>query len=319
MVSPTVHSTRLNRPIVIVGAGAVGTSLAVLLTHAGHEVVVIVRRPDVAERGATLSELPRGREVAVQNLDLRDLSGVPPRPHAVFVCARGDQVRSALAALAGKVDPACPLVVPGVTFDDLDELARQCGLPSPPMVRLAVGFGVWKQGPGRYELFSLSPFGSALAPESSAPRALCRDLARILSGAGLPTRAVPPALFHASLRLFNGLQLPFLLAWGRAGWDLRRLRGDRALLSICAAGMWEVSRAVRARTGPLGWVVSFLPRWGFALLARAATRLAGTRLSELFVHHGPKLAAQLRFNAAQLGDIARGRGVDDRALRALAE
>lgn len=293
------------RHLAILGAGAVGLTLAAFLRHGGHHVTLITRDGSPIQLPLRFQDDIGKREFDLAEVETCRASDMHRRPDHLVVCTRGEQLASAMDSLRSNVDADVPVTVAAATLDDLCVLARERGLRT-PLHRMAVGFAAWPVSRQRHRVFSLRPRGgSAIARESGSHRP--DDLASILSNAGLPAQAAPTTLFRWVFHSTLAVEIARLLGFREAGWDLDTLAARPDLMSRCAQAMHEAAFIARDGGGPIGWMTSALPRSAFHLMLKHRTRHASEGFREVWRYHGPKTDAQLDFIAGQLIRRANGR------------
>ena len=301
------------RHVVLVGAGAVGVTLAGFLRQQDHRVTLITRTGTRDALPLRISDEINDRELTLEGVKLCQADELPPTPDQVVICTRGEQLEEALRSLRGKLEPSVPVTIAAATFDSLPALARTNGLAN-PILRMGVGFAAWPVSQGRHRVYGYMPRGSAIAceglPHDTAAR---NDLSRILSGSGLPTQAAPSALFGRVFRAMLAVDVAWLLTYRRAHWELEALLAQPDLLALGAAAMREAVLCALG-SGALAHLFGAVPRATFTAFARRRASSASQDYREVWRHHGPKIDAQTEFLSRQLIVGAR-RNVE--ALRAL--
>ncbi|MDB4986426.1 MAG: Ketopantoate reductase PanE/ApbA, partial [Myxococcaceae bacterium] len=175
------------RHVVLVGAGAVGVTLAGFLLQQDHRVTLIVRSGTRDPLPLRILDEINDRALTLDGLEMCHVAELPPTADHVVICTRGEQLEEALRSLRGKLQPDVPVTIAAATFDSLHALARKNGL-SNPVLRMGVGFAAWPVSQQRHRVYGYMPRGSAIACEGLPHHTAARnDLARILSASGLPT------------------------------------------------------------------------------------------------------------------------------------
>lgn len=314
--------------ILLVGAGAVGQVYGRHLQLGGADISFLVRPQYAAavRRGFDLYPLrKRGRRDAVRLQDFAVLTETAAvaaqRWDAVFLCVsspalyQGDWLAE-LAAATG--DASIVTLQPGLT-----DHARACAVAGAERVVAGmIGLmayaaplpgepGVAQDRPGTAYWFP--PLGKC--PFSGAP-ARVRPLVALLRQGGFPAacaRDVP-----AQLAFGVALLDPHMVALEVAGFSLRSLRADRALLARAAAASREataITAAFRGVRAPR--FKGALERAGVRVLLAMLPRLAPLDVEGFFRAHYTKVGGQTRALLATYRAEAAARGLPTPALTAL--
>jgi ketopantoate reductase len=304
------------RPIhvAILGAGAVGLTLAAFLRTRGHRVTLLTR-DGTAALPVRLHDEIGGRELVLkpEDVELGRASDPPRVPDHLIVCTRAEQLEAALSGLR-TLDSRVPITNAAATLEDVPALARRLGVANPMLV-MGVGFAAWPIAERRYRVFALSPPGPAVAPLTAARGSIARDLAQLLAAAGFPAQAPPPKLFRWVFQTLLSLEVAWMQSYRRAGWELDTLAARPELLRLCGAAMAEAARAVPAG-GPVAAIARRVPASLFTRFATRRARDANQGFRDVWRHHGPKCEEQLSLLTRQLLHHANGRPMP--ALRDLA-
>ena len=297
----------------IVGAGAVGVTLAGFLRQQDHRVTLITRPGTRDPLPLQIADEINERALTLDGVETCHVDELPPAPHHVVVCTRGEQLDEALRSLHGRLASQVPVTIAAATFDSLHALARNHGLAN-PVLRMGVGFAAWPVSRERHRMYGYMPRGSAIACEGLPHDTAARDdLARILRVSGLPTQAAPSALFSRVFRSMLAVDVAWLLTYRRAHWELEALLAQPDLLALGATAMREAACSALG-SGPLAYLFGAAPRAPFAAFARRRASSASQDYREVWRHHGPKIDPQIDFLSRQLL-AGTTRSVD--ALRAL--
>lgn len=304
----------LKQHIAVLGAGAVGLTLAAYLRASGHRVTLVIHRASSVPRALSFDDQIGNRQLAAGPLESCTLDGLDVTPDHLIVCTRGEQLDEALDGLSSMVRPEVPISIAAATLDSIRMLKQRHALPN-PMLRFAIGFAAWPVSTASYRVFSLRPKGgSALCAEASPP-ASAKQLAQLLTEAGLPTQAPPAGVFVPLFHSMLAVETARMLAFRAAGWELSNLSASPELIDLCACAMREAASIARAEGGVYAWLASVQPRWTLRAMARYRANTASQGFREVWRYHGPKTNEQVDFLAQQLFDRAGARSTD--ALRRL--
>lgn len=300
--------------VAVLGAGAVGLTLAAYLRLAGHRVTLLVRRTSTVPSRLWFDDAINNRHFELDGVETCTLDRLDTVPEHLVVCTRGEQLDPALAPLASRVKADVPISVAAATLDSMETLRQRHALPN-PLLRFAVGFAAWPVSPGRHRVFALRPKGgSALCAEAS-PSATARQFALTLTAAGLPTQAPPAGIFVPLFHSMLSVETARMLAFRAARWELSNLSTSPGLIDQCAFAMREAARIARSEGGLYAWLTSILPDWAFRSMVIHRAKNASDGFREVWRYHGPKTTAQVDFLAHQLMERAGKHPTD--ALRRL--
>jgi ketopantoate reductase len=300
--------------VAILGAGAVGLTLAAFLRASGQRVTLLTRDGTAALPVRVLDEIG-SRELVLRSeeIEVRRSSDPPHQPDHLISCTRAEQLAAALSSL-GSLHPSVPITNAAATLEDVPALARTLGVPNPLLV-MGVGFAAWPTAERQLRVFALSPPGPAIAPLSAAQSTTAKQLAQLLVRAGFPAKAPPPTLFRWVFSTMLTIQVAWMHAYRRAGWELDALASSPELLGLCGAAMEESARAVRGG-GPVAVVARRVPARLFRHLVTKQARQATAGFKDVWRYHGPKCEEQLVVLTQQILEHAQGRPMH--ALRELA-
>lgn len=309
--------------IVVVGAGAVGSVYALLLSRAGAEVSFYVR-PARRERLVDGVELTRvgllGRRrperfvpahVVTSPDELRALA-----PDELWLATDSEALEGEWLGPLLSAAPAATIVLlaPG----ERAEAKVRAHVPEERLVRGLIGMIAWASPlAGSSDPRERTARGTSylLATSRFSGREAAGVVARLRRGGG--RAALDPDAPWAVAR-GSALLLPHVAALETVGWSFRRFtQGDAATLALAAAREMAVVAAMahHARE-PL------LPRWlpAFAtrVLARVAPLLSPFDVETYFRVHFQKVGAQTRHILAETVRAAAAAGLPHAALDALA-
>jgi len=284
--------------VTLAGAGAVGQTLAAFLDRGGAEVTLLVRRDPgpirVGAHGRPRFTLPLATRRAAAPTDVLVLcvpsTALDPRWLADLAAATGDATVVTLQ--------------PGLLDHE----------------RIVAAFGAERVVAGMFPLLAWSdedgttywkpPFASL---PLAGPRAAA--VAPLFVAGGLPARVV--AGVRDKLAAGGALLDTHVAALARAGWSLRRLRSDRALLALAHRASRESRRIAARHLGqPVG---APPPRLLVELALAAAPRLVPFDLERFLEQHYTKVAAQTRALLAATVERGDALGLPTAALAALAQ
>jgi ketopantoate reductase len=301
--------------VAILGAGAVGLTLAAFLRERGHRVTLLTRDGTASLPVHVLDEIG-SRELSLNavDLELRAANDPPPDADHVIVCTRAEQLEAALAGLRN-LDPQVPITNAAATLEDVPALARKLGIRN-PLLLMGVGFAAWPIAQQRYRVFALSPPGPAVAPYAAAGSAAAKDLAQILARAGFPAQSPQPLLFRWVFQTMLTIQVPWMQSYRLAGWELDAFAEQPELLQLCGRAMREAAGAVQ-RGGPVAVLARCVPAALYTRLVARSARAATPGFRDVWRFHGPKIQDQLALLTRQILDHTHGTQMP--ALRELAD
>ncbi len=185
-MSDTNRTPEADRPaIVIIGPGAVGTVLAVLLARAGAPVSLAVR-PGAMPHRCTL-HLSDGASTTSAELAAAPLDApVGARPYIVCVCVKAHDTAGVSQAAAALLASAAAVVSAQNGAENLEALAA---VTDAPLVLAPPGFGAVRAASG-----TVMRHGTGLtqcAPFTAAAQPFAQAWATLLTKAGLPAAVVP--------------------------------------------------------------------------------------------------------------------------------
>jgi 2-dehydropantoate 2-reductase len=230
------------RPIVVVGAGAVGSFLATCLAVAGEEVCLVGRAEGPTRRLVVVVGPGRRRMEALLE-DPGGLRRLAPRPRALVLAVKQFDLEAILEALASEPPTAVVTVQNGIGAEDA--VLRR--LPGWPLVAASLTAPLTRVGPGTVHW--LRRGGIALAPVHDPAQPIARALARAFARAGLPARLLSHwAAMKWSKLLLNlaGNATSALL-----GWDPGRIYADPIAFAIERRQLLEALAVIRAARLPL--------------------------------------------------------------------
>lgn len=301
----------------VIGPGAVGMTIGGMLHAAGHRVT-FYGRAALNRPAAFAVENARGERTTVTGVSWSKVGEWNPATELGFLCVRGDQLETALAAWERGAPRDVPLAIAAATLDPVTSPARRAGWRG-PILRLGVGFGAWRREDGVYRWFPMLPMGSGVAHEGDASARSARRLfAHALTAAGLAARPAPWRLYHWLMRTSFAIQTVQCLGFARAGWSLEALANDVELVARTAAAMKQAARAIGTEGGPLGLAAALAPLAFYRRMLRALPRRVSEDGKEVWRHHGPKVWPQVLFLTDQVLARATRRRVRSDAIVRLA-
>ncbi|HEX8068575.1 MAG TPA: DUF2520 domain-containing protein [Pyrinomonadaceae bacterium] len=290
--------------VAVVGAGRVGTALALALADAGHQVnALVARRPAHARRAARLFPAPRPAALAAAQLD-----ALPPAD-LLLIATPDDQIAATAKRLArieterARHAPSSARVAlhtsGALSSDELDGLR-------------ATGFAVGSLHPlvavsdARTGARALGGAFFCVEGDARAVR-LARQVVRALGGRSLAIRPESKALYHAAAVLAAGhtvalfdVAAELLVRCGVSATEARR-----ALAPLSAGALANLAAApdpARALTGPFARGDAATVRRNLAALAAVDDKDA-LRLYALLGARALRLARQTGVDAAAAAEI----------------
>jgi 2-dehydropantoate 2-reductase len=286
------------KPILVMGAGAIGCYLGGLLQAAGLPVMV-VGRPRVLtalrSHGLTLTDLDGGQHrLESDALSLHET--IPPgvAPSLVLLSVKSGATAGAAAALGAVLPPGTAVV--SMQNGLSNTAAAQAAAPSLRVLAGMVPFNVAELGPGRYHRGTT---GSLAAQDDPALRDRQADFAR----AGLPLQ------LHADLRAVQWGKLLLNLnnpVNALSGLPLRAELMDRGYRR-CLAALQTEALAVLRHAGIEPAQVAALPPRRIPTLLRLPTPLFRLIAARML-----RIDRQARSSMAD--DLANGRATEIDAL-----
>jgi 2-dehydropantoate 2-reductase len=265
----------------VVGAGALGSLLALKLARAGHSVLILARSE--ARRAALAGDAPHGLTADKDPAVLRPAS-------LIFICVKARDTEEAARSLA----PLGPRF-PGICslqngWDHMAVLEHE--LPGAPLIAGATALGAYFDESGA--LHASLEGGTLLAPWGATEARWAEYAATVLTSAGLRSEAREnaPAILWRKLAL-NAAVNPLTALANRPN---GALLDDPPLLRVATEVAWEATR-VGARKGYLPADFDPVPRLVRLLTETRANRssmaedLARGRPTELDAILGPILRA----------------------------
>jgi hypothetical protein len=314
--------------IAVVGAGALGCTYALKLSHVA-QVVLVVR--DLAHAPKEIvAERANDNGPTIDGTSPPAVTAVPDDVDAVLVAVRVDQLDDALLDALARGGPTHRIVVmltpllPSVYERVVTKLGDRLVVAMPGVVAYEPDHDPATPHPSRRRIRYWTPKASPTQLDARAPgdpsAPIIADLAQTLVAAGLPAevkggvRTTNPATTIAFFPLLLGIQA--------AGGSIARLLDDGALLKL-SLGASKETRALAKTVGELAGFAGLLLSFAGPFTIRAGMKLVRGRAPESLVflekHFGQKLAGQ---NVAMLHAIealARERGVAMPSLQRLAE
>jgi len=179
--------------VVVFGAGAIGSLLGAYLDRAGHSVLLIARRDQIAalrEGGVRLT----GRVEGTFRVEAADELPPGPPPDAVLLTVKSFDLATAATAIARRVRPGTPLLLPqnGLGIEEVAARALRSGGWSDPeraMVRAVNSLPATWVRPGEVRVAGEGEIVLAEARGVNAPAILVFE--RLLREAGIRIRLVP--------------------------------------------------------------------------------------------------------------------------------
>jgi 2-dehydropantoate 2-reductase len=182
--------TRDRKPVVIIGAGPVGSILAASFAKAGQEVLLVecaeARRAQVMEHGLIVTGKTNIEARVGVLASVEELKGRPVE--AVFICTKTWSLKSILPALAEALAPDALAIAFQNGIGPEDEVARFL-----PVTRVARGIANYAGGingeRGEVTMHWFNP-PNHLGPMDAASVPRLEELAGALTASGLETTAI---------------------------------------------------------------------------------------------------------------------------------
>lgn len=174
--------------ILVMGAGAMGSSVGGFMADAGHEVTLVGRGPHmeaIAREGLRITGI--WGERLVKNLDARtSAEGLPATAHdVVFITVKSYDTAAALAAAAPFVGPDTLVCAFQNGLGNVEQVAERFGWARTVGVRAIYGVRINSPGLAEITVIAHPTALGVLRPEAPAGRV--RELAETMNDAGLPT------------------------------------------------------------------------------------------------------------------------------------
>ena len=224
--------------IAVIGAGAVGGTLAALLDRAGHDVEVTARGENLAAIKANGLRLDGGWGDHTARVEAHEtLAWIgAPSPDIAILATKAQDARAALPANAGVVGMA-PLLVAQNGLGGL-EVARSV-LPESPLLGGLALFAASYLEPGRVTVTAALPL--IVGAAEGTPDGVLETIAEVLRGA-LPVEVTPDIIGAQWTKLLiNHVNaLPAI-----TGLSVQQVIADPGLRKIMTASMRETVRVAR--------------------------------------------------------------------------
>jgi ketopantoate reductase len=237
----------------------------------------------------------RGARIRSQPLQWIDATTTPvPESDWVLVCVRTEQLTAALAQVVRAFGPDRAVAIATVTIDGALGAARTAGLRGRVLAfHVSFGSGFAEQDPRKLTWFPFTPPSTVSAEGQPELRGAARELAHVLSSAGLPTSSTLD--MAGMMRVMVVANCALMPSWSLCDWDITRLARDRELRIETARAMHEVVRAFAPDRGPARFIAQALPLAAYAWLLRILPVWMGKRAAALWQTHGPKIDEQTAF------------------------
>ena len=311
--------------IAVVGAGALGSTYALKLSHVA-QVVLVVR--DLARAPKHIvAERANKNGPTVEGQAPRAVRAVPDDVDAVLVAVRVDQLDDALLEALARGGPPHRIVVtltpllPAVYDRVVTKLGDRLVVAMPGVVAYEPDHDPSSTTRRiRYWTPKASPTQlDARAPGDPSAK-MIDDLAQTLVAAGLPAEV------KAAVRTTNPATtlafFPLLLGIQAAGGSIARLLDDGALLRLALDAAKE-TRALAKTVGELAGFAGLLLSFAGPFTIRAGIKLVRSRAPESLVflekHFGGKLLGQNAVMLRAIETLAGERGVPIASLLRLAQ
>ncbi|HOJ68180.1 MAG TPA: ketopantoate reductase family protein, partial [Candidatus Hydrogenedentes bacterium] len=176
---------------VIIGAGALGSSIGGFMARAGHEVVLVGRDPHmraIREQGLRITGIWGGHHVrehltALTEEEVDRLTGMPW--DAVFITVKSFDTPAALNLAAKIIAPETVIINAQNGLGNVERSAGYFGRER--VLGARVIFGSRVNEPGLVEITVIAAPTAVGAPWPESPSALARQWAETMDAAGLPT------------------------------------------------------------------------------------------------------------------------------------
>jgi hypothetical protein len=287
--------------ILMVGAGAVGRVLTRFLeAQKANEVTYYVRAGRRAELGRCKLLDARSGELHVRERPKAvEPSDRLPVVDTAILAVRADQLDSALdvvAQLVGDVRIASASA-------GMDDVARiRARFPGRPVVQIVPTFFAYPEGDA-IKWWNPPLARTLITYEGDeAARPFADELAKDLTASGLATKVLRSVKHARDTLVAAGM--PVLVTLELAGWDFDAWAGNAELRGLASAGVREGVGAVAP--GLAGRLLALTPKALLSTVLRAAPRVAGKGVTDMWRVHGPKIAGQTR----ELLDALIARGED---------
>ncbi len=272
----------------MVGAGAVGALLTRFLeVTKANEVTYYVRKG----RKATLTRVKlldaRSGELHVRERPLAiEPHQVLPAADTVILAVRADQLDEALDVVA-RIPFEARIASASAGMDDLQRIRAR--FPGRPVVQIMPMFKAYPDGDAIK--WWNPPFARTIITweGDDAAKPFADELAKDLSAGGLASKALRSVGRARDAVLAAGM--PLLAALELAGWDFGAWSNDAELRGLASAGVREGVGAVAPN---LGRLFGLAPKVVLSTVLKAAPRMAGKDLLDMWRVHGPKIAGQTR-------------------------
>ena len=261
--------------IAVLGAGAVGGTLAALLARAGHEVEVTARGENLETIRRDGIRLEGGFGEYTARVEAHDV--VTERPELAILATKAQDAAAALDASAAALD-GVPLLVVQNGLGGLGVASEH--LPSSPVLGGLALMAASYLGPGHVVVTGENPL--VIGAPDATPREILDRVAAVLGGA-LPvevTHDIQGAQW-TKLLINHVNALPAI-----TGLSVQEVVADRGLRKVMTASMREsarVARAVGVRFGSMQGVpgralelIGVLPLWAGAAFPRLLARRMGS-------------------------------------------
>lgn len=299
-----MNSTRAQaRTVAVVGAGRLGSALALALTTRGYRINALVANSEAhARRQARLFSTPRPRALAAAELNAL------PRTALLIIATPDDQIAATAARLAAlhADDPTkrrAPIVLhtSGALSSDVLAPLRVVGCAVGSLHPL-VSVSTAQTGAGSLRGAFYCIEGDATALQAA------RRLVRALAGHSLSIRAEDKALYHAAAVLAAGhtVALFDLASQVLAHCGVNHRAARRALLPLTSSTLQNLLAGrtpAQALTGPFARGDAATVRRNLAALA-ALDDPAALYIYALLGQHALELAAEHGLASARVAEIA---------------
>ena len=226
-------------PVLVMGAGAIGSLLAALLSSAGRDVILVDRRATGADPGSEVTVVePTGRRVSARVRRVASTAAVGDVPDLAILAVKTNDLAGAIPGLARWPDVAVLTIQNGVGAEEIVRAARPAagliaGSITAPVQRIESGTVGW-----------LGRGGIGLAPFSGPVGARVDDIVRMLTAEGLPARRMRNARAMKWSKLLVNLPANALCALLDS--DPRAVYADAALFDVERRQLLEAVAVMRA-------------------------------------------------------------------------